>query len=452
MTRKKQKEQKVPTMAKSPEGYLPCGNLREAWGTRHRNMMIGGPYGTGKTRFGFERFNLYMCTFPNSVGVIARKTYDDLVPLLDVIFDGYVLGFDPKDEDMPIRRIGGKKPYRYEYWNGSHFDVLGLNNLDGVRGNEWHVGYITQAEECLVDDWAEVSGRLRRPGAPFYQMFGDCNPDVPDHWIREGETAESLTYIKTEHTDNPLIYDPETMNLTEYGDSYLSGLRRLPGIRRERGYEGKWCGSEGQVYDFRKEVHVIPSCPIPKHWRRICGVDWGMSAPAVCLWLAVDPHDLDVHVYRQIYKSQMTSDELAQQIKDINQASGDHVESYQCDPEHPEGIKQFKRFGLNAVPANNDVLARIDAVTNRLRIQERTGKPRLFVHQDTLVEKDPILVLNHDPTELIREFPHYQFDNSGKGRGHHHAQDALGYAILAIDGVVATPLLMSVVDHNMRGS
>ena len=155
-------------------------------------------------------------------------------------------------------------------------------------------------------------------------------------------------------------------------------------------------------------------------------------------------------MYRQIYKTGLTSDDLAVMVKNLNQEHGDHVESYQCDPEHPEGIKQFKRFGLNAVPANNDVLARIDAVTNRLRIQDVTGKPRLFIHQDTLEEKDPHLVLNHHPTELIREFPHYQFNNQGKGTGHHHAQDALGYAVLAIDGVVPTPLLMSVVDHNVK--
>lgn len=447
---KKQVLQTKSALKISLEGYRPCGNLLKAWTSHARNLMLGGPYGTGKTRCGFEKFNFYMCAYPGSVGVMARKTYEDLIPLLNAIFDDHVLGFDPTDHSMPVKRFGGKHPERYEYWNGSYFDVIGLNNLTGVKGNEWHIGYITQAEECDVDDWAEVSGRLRKPGAPFYQMFGDCNPDVPDHWIIEGDMADSLTYIETKHTDNPLIYDPETSNLTEYGKSYLDGLRRLPGIRRERGYEGKWCGSEGQVYDIRKEVHVIPNRPIPKHWRRICGVDWGISAPAVCLWLAIDPIDQDIHVYRQIYKSQMTSDELALQIKEVNQANGDHVESYQCDPEYPEGIKQFKKFGLNAVPANNDVLARIDAVTNRLRVQERTGKPRLFIHQNTLIEKDPILVLNHDPTELIKEFPHYQFDNNGKGRGHHHAQDALGYAVLAIDSVVVTPLLMSIVDHNVK--
>lgn len=448
--RKKLSTQRSPEVGRSLDGYRPCGNLRKHWGIRDRNVMVGGPYGTGKTRWGFERFNLYMSLFPGTVGVIARKTYEDLVPLLNAIFDEHVLGFDPTDHSNPVKRFGGKNPDRYEYWNGSYFDVLGLNNLSGVKGNEWNVGYITQAEECEVDDWAEVSGRLRKPNAAFYQMFGDCNPDVPDHWIIDGEYSESLTYIETRHTDNPEIFDPDTGNMTPYGHDYLDGLRRLPGIRRERGYEGKWCGSEGQVYDFRKEVHVIPSFSIPKHWRRICGVDWGISAPAVCLWLAIDPHDLDIHMYRQIYHTQMTSDDLAFKVKSENEKHGDHVESFQCDPEHPEGIKQFRRIGLNAVAANNDVLARIDAVTNRLRIQELTGKPRLFIHQDTLVKKDPGLVLEHAPTELIKEFAHYQFNNQGKGTGHHHAQDALGYAILAIDGVVPTPLLMSVVDHNVK--
>ena len=47
-------------------------------------------------------------------------------------------------------------------------------------------------------------------------------------------------------------------------------------------------------------------------------------------------------------------------------------------------------------------------------------------------------------------FTHYQFDNNGKGRVHHHAQDALGYAVLAIDSTVVTPLLISIINHNVE--
>ena len=138
MPKRKNALTKTPTIAKSPNGYFPCGKLREIWGSCARNLMISGHYGTGKTRWGFERFNLYMCVFPGSVGVMARKTYDDLVPLLnsaaqshDAIFDDLILmlsvcsvhtsgGVDPTDHTMPVMGWFGRTGIRLSHRGACH--------------------------------------------------------------------------------------------------------------------------------------------------------------------------------------------------------------------------------------------------------------------------------------------------------------------------------------------
>ena len=45
---KKQIIQRTPMLRSGLKGYRPCGNLQKAWKSHARNLMISGPYGTGK--------------------------------------------------------------------------------------------------------------------------------------------------------------------------------------------------------------------------------------------------------------------------------------------------------------------------------------------------------------------------------------------------------------------
>jgi len=70
---------------------------------------------------------------------------------------------------------------------------------------------------------------------------------------------------------------------------------------RER---GEFTSLEGRVYsDFQRHSHVVPSFPIPLGWKRYQGWDFGYRNPQAILWVAVDPHDDVVHVYRERYQS-----------------------------------------------------------------------------------------------------------------------------------------------------
>ena len=430
-----------PAIVRGPKGYRPYGNHLRAWSYFGDELMVEGPYNTGKDRMLMTRFHLNLCLYPGSTGIMCRKEYTHLIPLLDTVFDKEILGFDPNDENAPVRRLGGKKPYAYEYWHGSYFDIRGLANIDSIRGPGWNFGYLTQAEECDPDDWSELSGRIRRPeGAPFNQLMANCNPDVPDHWIVEGDIAEELYRVVTRHLDNPRIYNPRTKNLTKYGKAYLKKLDRLPPLRRARGRDGKWEGGTGQVLEFNRSIHVIPNFPIPKEWQRLCAIDWGIRDPFVCLWAAIDPIDRDIHIYRQIYRTGKTVPEHIDHIKSINAANGEYISFYICDPANAEGIQQFQNQGLNAIGGNNSLQLGLDAFQNRLRLKA-DGKPGFYIHEDTLVELDPSLVLDHEPTELKKEFAHYVHRRSkstirppDKPVGTHHGIDTSRYLIMFVDG------------------
>lgn len=72
---------------------------------------------------------------------------------------------------------------------------------------------------------------------------------------------------------------------------------------------------EGMVYPLLDEVIAVPAFPIPRHYRRIVGLDFGVSHPTAAIWMAYDSDSDTVYVY-DIYKSK--DNDLVQHADAIN--------------------------------------------------------------------------------------------------------------------------------------
>ena len=59
---------------------------------------------------------------------------------------------------------------------------------------------------------------------------------------------------------------------------------------------------EGLVYPLLDETISVPAFKIPRHFRRIAGLDFGTSHPKATVWLAYDPDTDIIYVY-DVYKS-----------------------------------------------------------------------------------------------------------------------------------------------------
>ena len=156
-------------------------------------------------------------------------------------------------------------------------------------------------------------------------------------WVESRKRYEITykQYIPALVTENPYI-----------NDSYILELERKPESLRRCLLLGEWSAFEGQVfiemvddkdhYLDRIGTHVIEPFPIPSHWRRFRGFDWGYSAPFAVVWVALSPPpDNKAYVYREYYGShtadnvgiKMPSNQLAENIRKIE------------EPERREGIK-----------------------------------------------------------------------------------------------------------------
>ena len=380
-----------------------------------------------------------------------------------------------------VEIYGGEKPEWYDYYNGSRVWIAGLDNPGKALSSERDLVYVNQAEDLDLDDWQTLTTRTTGRGgvAPWSMLIGDCNPGPPGHWIVH---RASLTILESRHEDNPSLYDAGGQ-LTDQGRRTMAILDALEGVLKERLRFGRWVAAEGAVYAFDRRIHLIERMPEGwELWRKGRVIDFGYENPFVCLWVAIDG-DGRVYVYRQLYMSHRTVDVHAETIKRaerwyktaedydreaaaararnelaafeeryriddqtgwmVDRASGRPVpnparEKIQISiADHDaEGRATLHKEGIVTLAAKKDVADGIQAVQKALR-KAGDGRPRLYVRQGCLIERDEELAGKYHPTCIEQEFELYSWPKGidGKPRKEEpvkmfdHAMDALRYIV-----------------------
>lgn len=252
----------------SAVGRAYYGGAREFWRYKEHEVILEGPYETGKTLVALDKLHNLLCKYKGARALMTRKTYKSLVQSAVVTYEQKVLPVPPDHPGSGVRSFGKSKPEFYDYPNGSRLVVAGLDNADKVLSAEYDFIYVNQAEELTLDDWEKLLGRAtgRAANAPYSQVMGDCNPDVPTHWIKN---RKSLKLFQQLHKHNPTLYDQQTGILTERGVKTMGILNSLTGLRFKRGVLGLWVGAEGLVYEgFDPAIHVIDQDKL-REWRLI---------------------------------------------------------------------------------------------------------------------------------------------------------------------------------------
>ncbi len=74
-------------------------------------------------------------------------------------------------------------------------------------------------------------------------------------------------------------------------------LSAYPVHERESRTAGVPMMGEGAIFPIPDEEIAIDPIPIPKHWRRMCGIDFGVAHPAAASWIAYDPDTDIIYIY-----------------------------------------------------------------------------------------------------------------------------------------------------------
>lgn len=189
---------------------------------------------------------------------------------------------------------------------------------------------------------------------------------------------------------------------------------RLPPAKRAARKEGRFMALEGTVYEFDRNLHVVPAFTPHREWLRYRGIDFGTRNPFCCLWIAHDPKDDTMHVYREHYAPDMQTKAHGEVINRLSQ--NESIEWTVADPEDKQGrLTLAIDCEIETLPAYKAVREGIDAVSGRL-LPDEEGRPHLVVHDCC--------------TNLISEFEQYRWADGNKEmpvKANDHALDALRY-------------------------
>lgn len=331
---------------------------------------------------------------------------------------------------------GGLHAEWWDYPNGARVYAYGLDRHSKALGAEFDFIAVSQCEELSHEEWSMLASRASGRGAVTKNpvIRGDCNPGPPSHWIIN---RSELNVLYAAHTENPELYD-DAGNILPEGTKRLAKLDALPGVMKERLRYGRWVSAEGVVYPgFSRDLHCVPHIEQPQHVRRFRVIDFGFQVFA-CLWAVVDA-DERITITRQIYRSKMRLDEHIREI--LRLSEGENYEATIGDSADPEAIEVLNHSGIPCIPARkgpDSVLAGIQLLSARLA-KAGDGRPRFFVEDGSLVERDRELAEEHRPTSLIEEFEVYSWRKGANGpldepeKRNDHACDAARYLCLHVD-------------------
>jgi phage terminase large subunit len=398
---------------RATDGVQLYGPARDFWRYKGTEAILSGPYETGKTFATLHKLHALCVKYPGSQAFVMRQTYKSLVNTAIVTYENKILPVHPDDTGSAIRKYGGSRPEFYLYPNGSKILCGGLDNPDKILSGEFDFGYVNQAEEISLDAWEKLSTRCsgRAGNAPYTQLFADCNPGPPTHWILHRQRLKVFTQL---HQHNPTLYDQGTGELTPQGVKTMDVLSGLTGLRKKRGLLGLWVAAEGVVYeDYDKTVHVIPSDKCPPFRNRYMSIDFGYTNPFVAQWWGED-HDGRLYLYREIYMSQRTVRVHCDTIKRLEcgaspqewvglsqhqkdqrwRQNGERI-TYRVADHDAEDRATLDENGISTIAAKKEISVGIEKVQDRLKVQP-DGKSRLCIVEDACMEYDP---------ELYREYP-----------------------------------------------
>lgn len=278
----------------------------------------------------------------------------------------------------------------------SNIFFRGLDEADKLRSMNLNAFFIDEAQQVTENAFIILQGRLRgKHWRKGFQTQNSAGHDWSYHWYVKQAHIQDVTAKKA--FKNIVAPTTENIHLPEgYIQSMMSTWSEDKIQRELLANEDAF---EGQVYnEFRQDTHVIQPFKIPDDWTRVVGADHGYRNPTAWVWGAVDPDD-NLYIYREFYEKEWLVEEI------VNGKKGPGGKRIQAGVKHlmrTEAIsaifidpstraKTGKKSSIfeeyvellpskyPLIPANNEKAAGIEKVKQYLKVDKKTGKPRVFI-------------------------------------------------------------------------
>ena len=196
----------------------------------------------------------------------------------------------------------------------------------------------------------------------------------------------------------------------------------------------------GSIYPIDSNRLVVPPFPIPEHWPRAYGLDFGHEETAA-VWVACDPQTDTHYVYAEYHLGAQTPYQHVENIKAkcIDSNSNKIALTGVCDPsgggrykETTLLVDEFQNLGLDLTPGNNALVPGVTRVLNR-------------------ATNDRLKVFATCP-HFIDEWVLYHYDDHGKPARNQddHELDAYRYLESRFDYVAKSVQEITMEEYNIN--
>ena len=374
-------------------------NFENFFKNKKRECVIYGGAGAGKSYASAQKVLIYNLLFPESKTLIMRKTYPALkltsLELIEKLLNKYMIKYEINRSEL-ILKLG----------NGSRMIFKSLDNPEKIKSiSDVNLIWFEEPTEISEKDYDIVNLRLRGEELKkgFRQIILSFNPIDRNHWLFKRFFEKEVDIYKGKFTykDNKFL-DSEYKKVLEdlkEKDEYLYNVYCL----------GEWGTLKGQIYtkwDIFKEDKEYDDI--------IAGIDFGYNNPTAYLLIGIK--DDEIYVFDEIYRTQLTTPEIIDLIKEKNKEWQVNPIIY-CEHE-PDRNKSFFQAGLRVMDAKKDVNLGINFLkTKKIHINERC-------------------------INTIKEIQGYKYKEDRNGnvleepvKFNDHAMDALRYAVYTYSNV-----------------
>lgn len=212
----------------------------------------------------------------------------------------------------------------------------------------------------------------------------------------------------------------------------------IPPYQRDARAKGIPVLGSGLIYPVPESVFICDPFELPPYWPRAYALDVGWNRTAA-IWGAWDRDSDTIYLYSEHYRGQAEPSIHADAIKARGEWINGTVDPASAGSNQKDGtqlIEEYRKLGLNLVPADNTVEAGIHAVYRRLsggrlkifktlastlseiRIYRRDDKGRIVKENDHLMDAMRYLIMTGmkyattDPGPIAEERAEFEMNRA----------------------------------------
>lgn len=212
---------------------------------------------------------------------------------------------------------------------GNLIEFVSIDQAEKIRGRKRQIAFMNEANEFSYEDFFQVNIRTSE------KIILDFNPSEEYSFIYDKIIPRpDCDFFQTTYKDNPFLPQDlvdEIEKLKDADEDYWN----IYGLGN-RGH------NKELIYTHWKLVDEMPG-----KGEIVYGLDFGFNHPSSLV--KVEIYEDACYVEEIIYQSQLTTNDIATRMKDLE------IESYSeifCDNAEPKTIEEMVRQGFNAIPCD----------------------------------------------------------------------------------------------------